>query len=196
MIGDTSGDYAAETSTTGTTMRDEYDTRSPIARDTTGDTEYGDSAKDNWEESSKVGTAGGTVAGAATGAAIGSAGGPVGTVIGGVAGAAAGAVTGAAGDAAGEAAEDRSYGTWNDYENDFRSDYDTNYANSGYSWDQYSLAYRYGYDVSVDPRYEGRQWDEIESTLHGGWDENVYGPWDRFKDAVRHGWQRTKAALT
>lgn len=69
-----------------------------------------DSAKSDWEESSKVGTAGGTVAGAATGAAMGSVGGPVGTVVGGAAGAVVGAGVGAAGDAAGEAAEDAARG--------------------------------------------------------------------------------------
>lgn len=65
-----------------------------------------DSPTEEWQESSKVGTATGTAAGAATGAAIGSVGGPIGTVVGGIAGAATGAVTGAAGDAAGEATED------------------------------------------------------------------------------------------
>lgn len=159
-----------------------------------GDREHSDSPRSNWEESSKVGTAGGTVAGAATGAAMGSVAGPVGTVVGGAAGAVVGAGAGAAGDAAGEAAEDRGWG-WSDYERDFRSDYDTRYANSGYTWDNYSTAYRYGYDVAMDPRYKGRHWDDIETTLHGAWDENRYGPWERFKDAVRHSWERTKDAV-
>ena len=65
-----------------------------------------DSPTEEWQESSKVGTATGTAAGAATGAAIGSVGGPIGTVVGGIAGAVTGAATGAAGDAAGEATED------------------------------------------------------------------------------------------
>jgi len=86
------GPYSSSTGGTGTTAGS-YGGR-------------GDSADNNWEESSKVGTAGGTLAGAATGAAIGSVGGPVGTVVGGVAGAVTGAGVGAAGDAAGEAAED------------------------------------------------------------------------------------------
>ncbi len=70
--------------------------------------------RDDYADSSKVGTAGGGLAGAATGAAIGSAGGPVGTVIGGVAGAVTGGGVGAAGDAAGAEAtddeHDRSHG--------------------------------------------------------------------------------------
>ena len=67
--------------------------------------------RDDYDRSSKVGTAGGVVAGAATGAALGSAGGPVGTVIGGVAGAVTGGAAGAAGDAAGVEASDNDYTT-------------------------------------------------------------------------------------
>jgi len=83
-------------------------------------TNTADSPRSEWDESSKVGTAGGTLAGAATGAAIGSVGGPVGTVIGGVAGAVTGAGVGAAADAAGEAATDATLG-----EDDSRSGYRT-----------------------------------------------------------------------
>jgi len=71
---------------------------------------YGDADRavgaDDYDRSSKIGTAGGGLAGAATGAAIGSAGGPVGTVVGGVAGAVTGGAVGAAGDAAGAEASD------------------------------------------------------------------------------------------
>ena len=77
--------------------------------DAAGDTVRGaaDHAENDWERSSKAGTAGGTAAGAATGAAMGSVAGPVGTVVGGLAGAAVGAATGAAGDAAGRHADDQ-----------------------------------------------------------------------------------------
>ena len=160
-------------------------------------------AENEWERSSKVGTVGGTVAGAATGAAIGSAGGPVGTVVGGVAGAAVGAGVGAAGDVAGETLDDdiptsRAVGSrsWSDYEPSFRSDFNSNYANSGYTWDQYSTAYRYGYNAATDQRYSNRRWNDIETTLRGGWDESRYGPWDRFKAAVRHAWDRAKEAVS
>jgi len=113
------GDYRAGTVSSatlgGTTVPPRsqprmYDTESRSRVDYRDDTDTGDSAKNEWQESSKVGTAGGTVAGAATGAAIGAAGGPVGSVVGGVAGAAVGGGVGAAGDAAGEAAEDEMRG--------------------------------------------------------------------------------------
>jgi hypothetical protein len=158
---------------------------------------------DTWERSSKIGTTGGAVAGAATGAAMGSAAGPVGTVIGGAAGAAVGAGVGAAGDVAGESLEDNveesravGAGSWSTYEPTFRNDYSSRYANSGYTWDQYSTAYRYGYNAATDQRYYGRHWNDVETTLRGGWDESRYGPWNRFKDAVQHAWERAKDAVT
>jgi uncharacterized protein (TIGR02271 family) len=68
----------------------------------TGSSGTTDTARGDWEESSKVGTGGGAAAGAATGAAVGSVGGPVGTAVGGLAGAVTGAAAGAGGDIAGE----------------------------------------------------------------------------------------------
>lgn len=84
---------------------------------------------------------------------------------------------------------------WNTYVSTFRNDYDTNYGSGEYSWDEFSSAYRYGYDVANDERYTGRQWEDIESTLRGGWDDDNYGPWDRFKDAVRYAWEQSKNAF-
>jgi len=85
--------------------------------------------------------------------------------------------------------------SWNSYVSTFRRDYDTNYGSSEYSWDEFSSAYRYGYDVANDERYHGRRWEDIETTLRGGWDDDNYGPWDRFKDAVRYAWEQSKDAL-
>ncbi len=107
------GDAAGEAADDAATGEDDrYATRT-MSTDTASygrSSDSGDAPQSEWEESSKVGTAGGGVAGAATGAAIGSVGGPVGTVIGGIAGAVTGAGVGAAGDAAGEAAKDAATG--------------------------------------------------------------------------------------
>jgi len=93
---------------------------------------------DDYNRSSKIGTAGGGLAGAATGAAIGSAGGPVGTVVGGVAGAVAGGGVGAVGDAAGaEATDDHA---------DRTSGYNTNQNMSGTA---YGSATDYGSTTNV-----------------------------------------------
>ena len=38
------------------------------------------------------------------------------------------------------------------YEPDFRQNYESNFANSGYGYDQYRPAYRYGFELAKDPR--------------------------------------------
>ncbi|HEY0737430.1 MAG TPA: hypothetical protein VGD69_21105 [Herpetosiphonaceae bacterium] len=102
----------------GTEYRNSGWSRFDENADPYSDTTYADRpvGDDEYDRSSKVGTAGGALAGAATGAALGSAGGPVGTVVGGVAGAVTGGAVGAAGDAAGVAASenDPAYGRTSD----------------------------------------------------------------------------------
>lgn len=149
------------------------------------------SVDDEWRESSKVGTTGGGVAGALTGAAAGSVAGPVGTVVGGVAGAAAGAGIGAAGDVAGEKAEDY----FQRHDSDFRTHYNTYGASTGYSYDEYQPAYRYGYTLANDQRYHGWDWDRIEPEARREWEGRNPGTWERIKDSVRYSWMRVKDAV-
>jgi uncharacterized protein (TIGR02271 family) len=76
-------------------------------------------------------------------------------------------------------------------DSDFRSDYQQRYGNSGATYDTYMPAYRYGYDMASDPRYQGRSFNEVESDLR-----NDYGrrypnsTWEKMKDAVRYGWDK------
>jgi len=77
---------------------------------------------------------------------------------------------------------------WNTYSTNFRSDYDTNYANSGYTYEQYTPAYRYGYDLASDTNYRGRQWNDVENDARTRWEERNPGTWDQFKGAVRRSW--------
>jgi uncharacterized protein (TIGR02271 family) len=76
----------------------------------------------------------------------------------------------------------------------YRKDWKTNYANLGGTYDDYAPAYRYGYDMRRDARYQGRNWDDVESDLRSDWDTR-YGSsgastWERMKAAVRSGWDR------
>jgi hypothetical protein len=166
----------------GTWRQSGWDRFDPNAKPYTGSTDI----DDKWARSSKLGTAGGTVAGAATGAAIGSVGGPVGTAIGGVAGAVTGAGIGAAGDVAGESFEE--------YEADFRNDYNTNYTSSGYTYDQYTPVYRYGYGLARDPTYRDWEWDRIEPEARRRWEERNPNTWEQFKDSVRYAWDKARGA--
>jgi hypothetical protein len=135
------------------------------------------------------GAAGGVAGAAVTGAATGTiAGGPVGTVVGAAVGAVAGAVIGAvAGKAVAEAVnpahEDeywrrefphRPYG-----------------ASSPYSYDDYSPAYRFGYERF--PQYSGRSFEEVEPEFSRDW-ATVRGTsrleWAQAREATRDAYDR------
>lgn len=80
------------------------------------------------------------------------------------------------------------------YEPDFRQNYENNFANTGYGYDQYRPAYRYGFELAKDPRYDGMDWNTLEMQAHRNWNEGTMGPWTRYKDAVRYGWERGREA--
>ncbi len=70
----------------------------------------------------------------------------------------------------------------------YRSDYDTNYNNSGYTYEQYEPAYRYGYTLASDDRYRDRDWTSVEGDIRNRWEESNPGTWENFKNAVRRAW--------
>lgn len=124
-----------------------------------------------------IGTGIGAAAGGiAAGAAIGTVAGPVGTLI----GAAAGAIIGGlAGKAAGEVIDPT-------VEDAYWSKVYANepYYQSGYTFDDYSPAYRTGYMART--QYEGRRFEEIERDL-----ESDY---NRARGASRLNWVQARAA--
>ena len=76
----------------------------------------------------------------------------------------------------------------------FRNDWKTNYASLGGTYDDYAPAYQYGSQMRRDARYQGRNWDDIESDLRSDWDTR-YGKggastWEKMKAAVRRGWDK------
>jgi hypothetical protein len=81
-----------------------------------------------------------------------------------------------------------------EYEDDFRTDYESRYAASGAGYEEYEDAYRYGATAGGDERYRNRHWDDaMETELQRDWrSRNPRGEdtWERFKLAVRHGWDR------
>lgn len=73
----------------------------------------------------------------------------------------------------------------------FRSHYASNFGSQGGSYDEYEPAYRYGNQMRGDSRYSSRNWDDVEPDLRRDWESsNSSGTWERFKAAVRHGWDR------
>jgi len=76
--------------------------------------------------------------------------------------------------------------TWETVSTGFRSNFDTNYANSGYTYEQFTPAYRYGYDLAGSGR--GGDWTSVEADARRGWEERNPGTWEQFQGAVRHAW--------
>ncbi len=80
---------------------------------------------------------------------------------------------------------------WDRYRSDFETHYTTAFANNGHEFSYYEPAYRYGYGLaSTRPDWRGRSWEQIEADARRDWEARNQGPWEEFKDAVRHGWQR------
>jgi phage tail tape-measure protein len=133
-----------------------------------------------------VGTGAGAAGAGAAGAAIGGAvGGPVGAVVGAAVGAVAGGLAGkGAAEAVNPTVED-SY---------WRDNYNTRpYAQADRGYDFYQPAYRYGWESRA--KYQGKQYNEIETDLARGW-ESFKGSskltWNDAKEATRDAWHRVE----
>ncbi len=81
------------------------------------------------------------------------------------------------------------------YDNDFRTHYQTYGMDSGYTYEQYTPIYRYGYNLATDPAYRDRDWDSIESDARRRWEERNPNTWERFKDSVRYAWDKARGAM-
>lgn len=72
----------------------------------------------------------------------------------------------------------------------FRGHWTSNYGSAG-SYEEYAPAYRYGSEMARSERYRGQAWNDVENHLRSDWQaRHPRSAWDRFKAAVRHGWER------
>jgi len=65
------------------------------------------------------------------------------------------------------------------------------YARADRGFDYYRPGYRYGFESAQ--QFRGKQWNEVESDLRGGWDRYEHrgqSTWENVKDAVRDAWDR------
>jgi uncharacterized protein (TIGR02271 family) len=89
---------------------------------------------------------------------------------------------------------------WNDVSSSYRQRWQSRHGAQGGRWEDYEPSYRYGYEMSNDPRYRGRDWSQVEPELrtqYGGWAQrNGYrtdaNAWDRFKESVRDSWENAR----
>lgn len=78
------------------------------------------------------------------------------------------------------------------YDTDFRNNFHTTYGSLGNAtYEQYAPNYRYGYNLSSDKRYAGKDWNSIQSQVRQGWEsKNPGGKWDDFKDSIKYAWDK------
>ncbi|MGQ7933202.1 hypothetical protein [Paraburkholderia sp. D1E] len=78
-----------------------------------------------------------------------------------------------------------------EYEEDFRTHFDEQYAAGNGRYEDYVPAYRYGAEIGRDARYRDQPWDDVEPEARRHWETtSSESTWERFKLAVRHGWER------
>jgi hypothetical protein len=83
--------------------------------------------------------------------------------------------------------------SWEEEDRYWSQRYNTRpYASAGgRDYDFYRPGYRYGYESAK--RYEGRNWNDIESDLSRSWssyENRGHSTWEQVKDAVRDAWDR------
>ena len=76
-------------------------------------------------------------------------------------------------------------------DSEFRTDFQRRYATGGAAYDTYEPAYRYGYDMASDPRFQGRSFEEVQSDLQSDYGRRYpTSSWEKMKDAIRYGWDK------
>jgi uncharacterized protein (TIGR02271 family) len=78
------------------------------------------------------------------------------------------------------------------YDPTFREHYTTAFATSGEAYAAYEPAYRYGYELGTNARYHERDWAALEAEARREWEARHPSTWERFKDAVRYGWNSVR----
>jgi hypothetical protein len=79
------------------------------------------------------------------------------------------------------------------YNDDFRQHYVTAFGNRGVAYAEYEPAYHYGYELGTNERYRGRDWVALEADARRDWEVRHPNTWERFKDAIRYGWDKVRA---
>jgi uncharacterized protein (TIGR02271 family) len=75
------------------------------------------------------------------------------------------------------------------YDSMCRKHYATAFAGRGGAYTEYEPAYRYGYELRTNERYRGRDWVALEADARRDWELRHPSTWERFKDAIRYGWE-------
>lgn len=89
--------------------------------------------------------------------------------------------------------------TYSAVEDDFRAHHRDAYGDDGLAFDDYSPAYRYGFDAAYDDRYVERPYEDVEPDLREGFYRRFGYPmsdnivWSRVRGAVRLAYERARS---
>lgn len=75
-------------------------------------------------------------------------------------------------------------------ESSFKAHYQSHFATSGYDYNHYRLAYKYGFDLTLDPDHQKMDWSSAEPQARQNWDEGIMGLWSQHRQAVHYGWEQ------
>jgi hypothetical protein len=78
------------------------------------------------------------------------------------------------------------------YDDDYRRHHGATFMNRG-AYVEYMPAYRYGAYLGMHERYLGRNWTDLEPDVRREWEVRHPGTWEKFKDAIRYGWDRVRS---
>jgi hypothetical protein len=76
------------------------------------------------------------------------------------------------------------------HESLFKTHYQSHYATSEYDFNHYRLAYKYGFDLTLDPDHQRMDWKSIEPRARQNWNEGIMGQWSQYHQAVLYGWEQ------
>lgn len=76
----------------------------------------------------------------------------------------------------------------------YRQHYSTALADSGYPYDEYVPAYKYGYGIASNARYQNSTWAVVAPDVRRDWEREHPGTWQRYQDAIRRGWELDASA--
>lgn len=86
---------------------------------------------------------------------------------------------------------------WNTDDAFWQSNYSSRaYATADRPYEYYQPAYRYGHEAATTST--GREWNDVEGDLRGGWDRYEHrdasnkSTWEEIKDATKDAWDRVR----
>ena len=80
--------------------------------------------------------------------------------------------------------------TFANHDSSFRAHYQSHFATSGYDFNHYRLAYKYGFDLALDQDNRKMEWNSLELQARQNWNEKLMGLWSQHRLAVRYGWEQ------